>query len=323
MIDDSFPNPYYLTLWSRIMRQQQRSSVEPNIDWFYWDGAENVRNNKQVTHVRVDHTIHKIPDGAFARCTNLQHIELPPGLIQLGSACFEACIALKTIHLPPALEIIDGWAFRGAGLERIHIPSRVTEIRNGVFWGCEFLEHVELHDNITLVGPWGFEGCRALKRLALPRLLTDIGTRAFAECGLEQIEFPASIAHINIGSEAFWDCKQLTSIGFPRFLGKFGDMALIDCPKIDTLRFPTDANPHAPRLTALEIRLLIELCRTDERWSGLNRIGLGFLLGEWDPETLRGGAPRKKDPHSTLTKSCLLSFLVRNANRITAHMPTN
>ena len=84
-------------------------------------------------------------------------------------------------------------------LQRVAIPCDCAEGGNtdhGVFRMCTSLTEAEFtNDNITRIAGYTFYKCSALNNLALPPKTTEIGYRAFEECGsLETIENWAEIA---------------------------------------------------------------------------------------------------------------------------------
>ena len=105
--------------------------------------------------------------GHFARCTSLERISLPDGIMnhvvygvggkgweeltfedhsypQIPSSMFQHCHELKDVKLPDTLEGICEYAFASCWkLEKIAIPSNVKYLDQYAFWYCEMLRTVD------------------------------------------------------------------------------------------------------------------------------------------------------------------------------------
>ena len=112
-------------------------------------------------------------------------------------------------------------------LVSVTIPHTVTKVGKGLFYGCTSLQDVTLSSNIQNITPfyeyhrtggttWDaiergfFEGCTALRNVTLPINLKEIGSRTFANSGVESITLATNIAYIN--DYAFYNCKYLTKL---------------------------------------------------------------------------------------------------------------
>ena len=67
--------------------------------------------------------IRVIGKNAFCWCRRLKEIVLPKKLEKIGYAAFNMCEQLEHVHMPDTLKSIEGWAFRGANLEKVTLPS--------------------------------------------------------------------------------------------------------------------------------------------------------------------------------------------------------
>ena len=59
-----------------------------------------------------------------------------------------------------------------------------------------------------------FRGCSALRRVSLPEGLKSVGAFCFAESGLGEVVFPASVKLIK--EFAFWRCRSLKRVVFQK-----------------------------------------------------------------------------------------------------------
>ena len=82
-----------------------------------------------------------IGKGAFADCTNLQHIAFSIYLESIGERAFENCSKLKDIKLPVSLTSIGEYAFKDSGLKTVTNYSTTPQvIKTNVFDGVNLSE---------------------------------------------------------------------------------------------------------------------------------------------------------------------------------------
>jgi BspA type Leucine rich repeat region (6 copies) len=78
------------------------------------------------------------------------------------------------------------------------------------------------------------DGKTSLKSVILPKSITSIGTRAFANCkGLTQIEIPNTVNEI--GSRAFVNCSGLKTLTIPVSVKKIGARAFEECSGLNSI----------------------------------------------------------------------------------------
>ena len=140
------------------------------------------------------------------------------------------------------------------------------EVLYGSFYNCSGLTTVTLGDSVTKIGNLAFYNCTGLTSIMLPNGIISIGTKAFQKCtGLTgvyvnnmkawcEIDFDGVYAnplyyakklYLNdtlvsgdltvpkgtksVGSYAFYDCTELTSITIPDSVTSIGDSAFYNC----------------------------------------------------------------------------------------------
>ncbi len=148
--------------------------------------------------------------GLGLRCfakTGVTRVEIPDGVVSLGSMCFSECAALETVILPPGLREVGSWAFEGTALISLELPEGVTAVGNYCFSECRGLESVRLPDSLTKLGDCAFMMCTALEEIALPDSLTEMGDNPFCYCtALTEIRFsPQHPALRMIGDALYYD----------------------------------------------------------------------------------------------------------------------
>ncbi|GMH65501.1 hypothetical protein TrLO_g8845 [Triparma laevis f. longispina] len=91
---------------------------------------------------------------------------------------------------------------------------------------------VDIPEGVESIGDYAFLACCSLTTVSFPATLTLIGTSTFNECiSLENVD----LLHTNLqelGSDAFADCKNLTSMTILDSLQKLGQLVFCRCSKL-------------------------------------------------------------------------------------------
>ena len=115
-------------------------------------------------------------------------------------------------------------AFRNAGITNLTMPNTITEIGMGAFSGNK-LQNVMLSTELLKieggmspggilepVEPGAFEGNTGLTSIRIPDKVTEIGARAFKDCGLTTLQLGAAVSVIK---ESAFRNNKLTVVNFP------------------------------------------------------------------------------------------------------------
>lgn len=184
---------------------------------------------RRINSVQLPSTLKYIGDRAFQNqypYINLSEMNLPEGLISIGSYAFEST-DLKEITIPSSVESVGSYAFSKTKIETAVIESGIKEINDYAFNSCSSLKTVTIGDNIQKmgthvfsndtaltdvtigdgteeIGERAFEGDRALLNVTIGEGLKDLQCRTFANCTfLKKIDLPDSLT--SISSDAFSD----------------------------------------------------------------------------------------------------------------------
>lgn len=146
-----------------------------------------------------------IGPGAFSLSPNLKSLTIPVSVTDIGGhngEVFLGCINIERVDLPETVTNIGQKSFQDCErLQEITIPPKVTAIPFGLFWRCSNLTRVSLPEGITSIGNYAFAGCTKLTLPRLPASLTTIGAYAFKDCkGLTDLEIPAGVTDIGMGA---------------------------------------------------------------------------------------------------------------------------
>lgn len=181
---------------------------------------------RRINSVQLPSTLKYIGDKAFQNqypYINLSEMNLPEGLISIGSYAFEST-DLKEITIPSTVESVGSYAFSKTKIETVVVESGVKEINDYAFNDCSNLKTVTIGDNVQKMGTYvfsndtaltdvtigdgteeigerAFEGDRALLSVTIGEGLKELQYRIFAKCAfLKKIDLPDSLTFISNGA---------------------------------------------------------------------------------------------------------------------------
>lgn len=192
--------------------------------------------------VQIPEGIISIGSDAFRCCNSLVEIILPEGITSIENESFKFCNNLKKIVLPEGVTAIGKEAFSGcSSLEDIRLPESISVIERGAFAWCKSLVKINLPECITSIEDWLFSCCSSLVEITLPSSLTMIGEYAFSDCSsLEKIHLPESLTSID--RWAFSDCSSLMEIIIPEAVTYIGRLAFSNCSNLKIILKTTATN---------------------------------------------------------------------------------
>ena len=162
------------------------------------DTCEVVKPEGKLTEVIIpetvtingkEYTVTSVADRAFYGCNELESIEMPDSVEDIGIFTFNDCEKLKKVKLPAGLEKIKTFCFKGCkSLEHIEFPDSLTTIGDWAFYNCEKLSDIDLPSGLKVLKGGAFKGCLSLKHVKLPSGLTEIEKTVFSNCtSLEEL----------------------------------------------------------------------------------------------------------------------------------------
>lgn len=120
---------------------------------------------KNETTYIVPDEVEKIGGWAFNDAI-LTQIDLPDGLLEIGSSAFNGCDSLTGIEFPSTLRSIGMSAFEGcSNLTSLSFPEGVTEIPRFLTSGCKELRRIDLPSTIEEIGYCAFWNCQKLSEI--------------------------------------------------------------------------------------------------------------------------------------------------------------
>ena len=144
-------------------------------------GASNIEENLDIPDTIDGYPVVAIGDSAFNFELDLEHLNIPEGIKNIGVHAFSLC------H----------------GIEEIIIPDSVTNIGHYAFYKCYDVERIEIGSGVKTIGHWAFAECYALRELHIAHGAETIEEYAFGMCySLESVTLPSSVKNIKWGAFA-------------------------------------------------------------------------------------------------------------------------
>lgn len=151
----------------------------------------------ELESIVIPGTVKIIGIRAFENCKGLKSVELCEGIETLRDYAFAGCERLRSIRLPASLKDVNGRAFSGAGLTE---PVLSADGRTLVYYP-ETSETTEysVPEGVEEIGACAFIEMKRLAKVRFPQSLKRIRRRAFASCGVVEVEIPIG-AEVEFGA---------------------------------------------------------------------------------------------------------------------------
>ena len=162
-------------------------------------------------HVPV--ALANIPEGMFYNCDSLRSIALDENSKRSGNGDVASGESVDHVTLNSSEQIV---------LKRTSTFPRVRKISFG--------------DAVTSIPANLLKDKTQLEEVTFGASLTTIGTSAFYNTGVKQIELTDKITEI--GASAFYNCKQLKSIKLGNGLKALPDEVFKNCTVLDSIKLP-------------------------------------------------------------------------------------
>ena len=206
-------------------------------DFFDMNTYEKIRT------VNLPNSVKRIGNSAFSPYevyssddgSNIEYINFPEGLIEIGSYAFAFNKRIQKLALPNSVKHVGYYTF--ARMEKLQSVENynVSYSEPYTFYDCDMLESVKFGSNVENISEKMFSYCKKLTKVEFDErnnsLPLTIEEGAFSSCeNLAEILLPEGVD--SIGKEAFRDCYSLTSIKIPSTLKSIERSTFYNCEKL-------------------------------------------------------------------------------------------
>ena len=168
---------------------------------------------------------------AFLGCSGLTSVTIPNSVTSIGEYAFYGCSKLTSVTIPNSVTSIGEYAFYGCSkLTSVTIPNSVTSIGSSAFYNCSSLTSIEIPNSVTSIGGSAFSGCYNLTRVSLNSNVIVSKSYPYGSSignifGSQVKEYILGDDVTSIGSYAFYNCSNVTSVTIADNVTSVGDKA--------------------------------------------------------------------------------------------------
>lgn len=119
-----------------------------------------------------------IGHASFDSLRLIETVELPSGLVEIGSHAFSCC-GINRIEFPTSLRTLGGWAFADNAFETLLIPDTIEKVEKGAFARNESLRFVKVEAPLERIEDYTFDDCKNLSVIVLPDSVKELGKKPF------------------------------------------------------------------------------------------------------------------------------------------------
>lgn len=246
----SFTNTFHSDLFPRFLKKVNYNAVNINTlsmfeasktleEVVFGDDVETIpygmfMSASKLTKVKWPSSLKRIGEDAFYN-TGITDATLPSTVEYIGNRAF-ARSGITNISLPNSIDSIGYYAFENcSSLTSVNYNITTKKVGEGLFQNCSNLKEFVFGESVKEIGDGFFQGSK-IPSVTLPSSLKVIGEKAFYKSCLTKVELPASLD--SIGSSAFSQCDSLKGeITIPETLKYLGTYAFGDCANVTSVNF--------------------------------------------------------------------------------------
>lgn len=200
--------------------------------------GESAFSGKKIESIKIPAGVTDLEDSAFYGCRNLKSVELPKTLRTIKQYAFDGCESLEsmtvsgtlaekgTVVIPGSVTEIEDFSFGDSTeIKVLDMTTSVADISNRIF---------DL-PNVSTVKATGSTKYKVVDNILYDKSGSDL--YYFPRAGKTEVKLPEGVSVIK--RAAFYNCKNLENITFPKTLVQIEEMALWRCEKIKKLQLPS------------------------------------------------------------------------------------
>ena len=298
--------------WSYADGTLTISGTGPMADYETYENQPWYHLADQITAVVLENGVTTVGNMSLCYLPNLESVQLPATLEQIGLFAFMGNEKLAAVTLPRGLTSIGQQAFFNCvSLTEITIPGTVTFLDAGIFDFCTSLKRAYLEKSTAgsfVNGSALFRNCTALEEIIVEEghcaLKTVDGILYnYDDQGLVLLQYPLGVVKTElvlpddvIGINQFaLENARIESIVFPWDFEYFSDFALSNCPGLKTLTFKGDA-PYFSETTFWGDNLTIRYPAGNPTWTEDIMLDYSAYAVNWEAYELTEQRPDPKPP---------------------------
>lgn len=165
------------------------------------------------THTKkaiVRSTITSLPDYTFYK-SKIEEIDLPNGLVSMGTYCMDKCLNLKKLIMPDTLTTVQNYTFQELpNITELHISTSLTSLPVACLRYLQKVTEITIPENVTNIAGGNFQFINSCQNIYVKNANTVYATNG----GFTQ--YPATLkvwlpfeGFMNFKTTAFWKHKPL------------------------------------------------------------------------------------------------------------------
>ena len=200
-----------------------------------YDVDTSISGNVIIPSTLGGYPVTEIFSNAFNKCSLIQSITIPEGVIGIGSFVFDGCYQISSINIPDSVEFVGGKAFddtawyknqpdgviyagkiaykyKGNCPKTVKIKDGTIGIAYEAFKNCTELESIVIPEGAKYIEGFAFFGCTSLKEISVPDSMLSISAEAFTDTVWynSQLDGPVYLGNMFIGYKG--DCPKTVEI---------------------------------------------------------------------------------------------------------------